>query len=72
VLVDLKPSGAHYMEDFHRAGGSTARKQGAADFKALLAPAPPARPPGEADLKRRPIRNRGSSIIKIRDLKSEI
>ncbi len=21
VLVDLKPSGAHYMEDFHRAGG---------------------------------------------------
>jgi len=24
VLVDLKPSGAHYMEDFHRAGGLTA------------------------------------------------
>ncbi|MFM1987708.1 MAG: hypothetical protein RJA99_665 [Pseudomonadota bacterium] len=23
VLVDLKPSGAHYMEDFHRAGGMT-------------------------------------------------
>ena len=24
VLVDLKPSGAHYMEDFHRAGGMAA------------------------------------------------
>src|SRR5205807_10627623 len=24
VLVDLKPSGAHYMEDFHHAGGMTA------------------------------------------------
>ncbi|MEO5957751.1 MAG: IlvD/Edd family dehydratase [Opitutaceae bacterium] len=24
VLVDLKPSGAHYMEDFHHAGGLTA------------------------------------------------
>ena len=24
VLVDLKPSGRHYMEDFHRAGGLTA------------------------------------------------
>jgi dihydroxy-acid dehydratase len=24
VLVDLKPSGAHYMEDFHKAGGLTA------------------------------------------------
>jgi len=24
VLVDLKPSGTHYMEDFHRAGGMTA------------------------------------------------
>jgi dihydroxy-acid dehydratase len=24
VLVDLKPSGAHYMEDFHRAGGLAA------------------------------------------------
>jgi len=24
VLVDLKPSGQHYMEDFHRAGGMTA------------------------------------------------
>ncbi|MES2695280.1 MAG: IlvD/Edd family dehydratase [Verrucomicrobiota bacterium] len=24
VLVDLKPSGQHYMEDFHRAGGLTA------------------------------------------------
>jgi dihydroxy-acid dehydratase len=24
VLVDLKPSGAHYMEDFHKAGGMTA------------------------------------------------
>src|SRR6185295_1091015 len=23
VLVDLKPSGAHYMEDFHAAGGMT-------------------------------------------------
>src|SRR5690606_32836981 len=24
VLVDLKPSGQHYMEDFHHAGGMTA------------------------------------------------
>ncbi len=24
VLVDLKPSGAHYMEDFHKAGGMSA------------------------------------------------
>jgi dihydroxy-acid dehydratase len=23
VLIDLKPSGSHYMEDFHRAGGMT-------------------------------------------------